>query len=238
VLRTSLVVLLKPGEAAMRMPVSTRGWLGLAVATSALTTAGCGGYRSSPGPDDPKAPAAVPGRTLSHEETLRWVDEHKAWRLARKTRPIWARQVAPEEVNREFQTADRVKEVAREGYWLCVGVAGEPWFQSKDKLEGKYEPKGEELKTFAFDAEPHTYRLYVPKASVRNWVAQVKGAGIEGFYVRPGYDPERPLYSPAGGFVVRDEVADPYREAPQDVWLVQEPLFLSTYEFVAGPSRE
>ena len=126
----------------------------------------------------------------------------------------------------------------REGYWLCVGVAGEPWFQSREKLEGKYEPGGEESRRFAFDDKPRTYRLYAPKESVRNWVAQVKGAGIEGFYVRPGYDPDRPLYSPAGGFVVRDEVEDPYRETPRDVWLVQEPLFKSTYEFVDRPARE
>ena len=67
----------------MRRPESTRGWLGVTVAMSALATAGCGGYPSTPGPADPKAPAADPGRTLTHEETLKWVDEHKAWRLAK-----------------------------------------------------------------------------------------------------------------------------------------------------------
>jgi hypothetical protein len=121
---------------------------------------------------------------------------------------------------------------------LCVGVAGEPWFQASDKLEGKYEPKGEEVKRFAFDDQPRTYRLYAPKASARNWVAEVKGPGIEGFYVRPNYDPEQPLYSPAGGFVVKDDVSDPYQDKPRDVWLVQEPLFKSTYEFVESPARE
>ena len=51
-----------------------------------------------------------------------------------------ARPVEPDEVGKEFQTADHVKEKARAGFWLCVGVAGEPWFQSLEKIEAKYEP--------------------------------------------------------------------------------------------------
>ena len=63
--------------------------------------------------------------------------------------------------------------------------------------------------------------------------------GIEGFSIRPGYDPERPLYSPAGGYVVKNDSPDPYRDNPKDVWLVQQPLFESTYEVlpVAEPKR-
>ena len=171
-------------------------------------------------------------RKLSHDETLHWIAEHKAWRLARKTRPIWARPVAPDEVGREFQTADHVKEVAREGFWLCVGVAGEPWFQAREKIDSKYEPAEEIRRAFSFDKGPQSYRVFKPRGDVRNWVAQVKGPDIEGFYVRPGYDPERPLYSPSGGYVVKDEVKDPYRDKPNDVWLIQQPLFKSTYELV------
>jgi len=178
------------------------------------------------------------GRKLSHDETLKWIADHKAWKLARKARPIWARPVERGEVGKEFQTADHVKEVAREGYWLCVGVAGEPWFQAHERILAKYEPGGEQARAFGFNAMPRKYKIFNPRGETRNWVAQVKGPGIKGFHVRPGYDPERPLYAPAGGFVVRDEVADPYREMPRDVWLVQEPLFKSTYEFVAGPARE
>ena len=150
----------------------------------------------------------------------------------RKTRPIWARPVAPDEVGREFQTADHVKEVAREGFWLCVGVAGEPWFQAREKIDAKYEPAEEICRVFTFDKGPQSYRVFKPRGDVRNWVAQVKGPDISGFYVRPGYDPERPLYSPSGGYVVKDEVKDPYSDKPGDVWLVQQSLFESTYELV------
>jgi hypothetical protein len=180
-----------------------------------------------------KAKSAVSEpRKLSHEETLDWIAKNKAWRLAKKTKPIWARPVQPDEVGKEFQTADHVKEKAKAGAWLCVGVAGEPWFQSLEKIEAKYEPGAQAAKTFEFDTKPLTYRIYKPKGTVRNWVAQVKGPGIAGFYIRPGYDPELSLYSPGGGYVVKNDVADPYRDKPRDVWLVQQSLFESTYELI------
>ncbi len=171
-------------------------------------------------------------RKLSHEETLRWVVAQKAWRRARKTKPIWARAVQAEEIGKKFQTADHAIEKARPGYWLCAGVAGEPWFQSLEKIEGKYEPSGDVVKKFGFDDKPRKYQIFKPKAATRNWVAQVRGPGIAGFFIRPNYDPAHPLYSPAGGYVVRDDVKDPYQAKPDDVWLVQQALFESTYEFI------
>ena len=184
-----------------------------------------------------KLPDSEP-RKLSHDETLEWISENKAWRLAKKTKPIWARLVEADEVGKEFQTADHVKEKARAGVWLCVGVAGEPWFQSLDKIEAKYDVGGPESKKFDFDTKRHTYRTYKPKGTARNWVAQVKGPGIAGFYIRPGYDPERPLYSPSGGYVVKNEAKDPYNDNPKDVWLVQQSLFDSTYELVRDRKPE
>jgi len=170
---------------------------------------------------------------LSHEETLQWIHQHRAWRRARKTKPIWARKVATDEIGREFQTADHVLETGREGYWLCVGVAGEPWFQKREKILAKYDHAGEETRQFAFDQRPRKYQIYKPQGDTRNWVAQVQSPDIEGFYIRPGYDPERPLYSPAGGWVVKDDVPDPYQDKPDDVWLVQPALFDSTYEVLS-----
>jgi hypothetical protein len=205
-----------------------------------LSRAGTPATPVSRASDDPPQAKPDEGRKLTHDETLKWISDNKAWRLARKTKPIWARPVAPEELGREFQTADHTKEKAREGYWLCVGIADEPWFQARDKIESKYEPDGEEAKKFGFDAQRRTYTKFKPKGKVRNWVAQVKGPGIEGFTIRPGYDPERPLYAPSGGYVVKDDVADPYTDKPKDVWLVQKALFESTYELIRDkpPSTE
>ncbi len=170
---------------------------------------------------------------LSHEQTLNWIRQQRAWRLARKTKPIWARAVEPDEIGKAYQTADRATEKAKEGYWLCVGVAGEPWFQKLEKIEAKYNRGGRESKQFSFDPRPHVYHVFEPQGDVRNWAAQVGGPEIEGFSIRPNYDMEHPLYSPAGGYVVKDYVPDPYRDKPDDVWLVQQPLFESTYEFLS-----
>jgi hypothetical protein len=178
--------------------------------------------------DEPKAASAR--KKLSHEETLDWIREHKAWRHARKTKPIWARELEPDEIGKSFSTADHADEVAREGYWLCVGVAGEPWFQKPAKVEEKYDESGTDEKQFSFDSASRTYRIFTPKEGARNWAAQIEGPNIQGFEIRPGYDMSHPLYSPAGGYVVTGDVDDPYTAQLDDVWLVQQPLFESTYE--------
>jgi hypothetical protein len=193
---------------------------------------GTSAQRSNQALENQKKTPPSAARTLSHEDTLRWIAENKAWRLARKTRPIWARPVELEEVGKEFQTADHIKEKARTDVWLCVGVAGEPWFQTLEKIGTKYERGGQESRAFDFDTKPRTYWKFQPRGTGRDWVAQVKGPGIAGFHIRPGYDPERPLYSPAGGYVVKEMVPDPYRDDPKDVWLVQQSLFESTYELI------
>ena len=171
-------------------------------------------------------------RRLGHDETLRWVREHHAWRLARRTRPIWARPVDDGEVGRTFATADHADEVARPGYWLSVGVCGEPWFQSAEAIASKYQRRSTEARRFAFDDRPRSYVELVPRTESRNWAACVDGPDIEGFYIQVGYDRDSPLYSPAGGYVVRDPAGDPYAGEPDDVWLVQRALFESTYDWV------
>ena len=221
-----------------RSPLARLCDLAIVLNALAIGSPGIGAQRTTKPAHHQKKKSETPGKKLSHEETLRWIAENKAWQLARKTRPIWARPVEAEEVGKEFQTADHVKEKARAGAWLCAGVAGEPWFQAIAKIEDKYERGGQETKAFEFDTKPRAYRKYRPKATTRNWVAQVKGPGIAGFSIRPGYDPERPLYAPSGGYVVKDDVANPYRDKPKDVWLVQQSLFESTYELVRERERE
>ena len=202
---------------------STNFVLWVLAATLGPSTIGCHGSKTTN--------KAKPMR-LSHEQALQWIHQHRAWRPAKKTKPIWARPVEPDEIGREFQTADHVSERAQEGYWLCVGVAEEPWFQKPEKIEAKYDRGGDEVKQFDFDRQPYTYHVYKPKGDVRNWVAQIKGPDIEGFYIKPSYDMDHPLYSPAGGYVVKGDVPDPYQDNPDDVWLVQQGLFESSYEFL------
>jgi hypothetical protein len=201
---------------------------GLILLTLAVSAGGCARSREEPSPQ---------GATeLTHEQTLEWIRENRAWRRARKVKPILVRAIDKDEVGKEFQTADRAVERAREGYVLCVGVAGEPWFQKAERVEARYDLAKEEAKQFSFDSRPRTYKVYRPKGDVRNWAAQVQGTWqgkeIQGFTIRPNYDVEHPLYSPAGGYVVCDDVADPYQGQAADVWLVQKALFESTYEWL------
>jgi hypothetical protein len=207
----------------------TSGAGGLLVALLAVAAPGCGGT----GTQKQEPEEAV---ELTHEQTLEWVRENRAWRRAHKVKPIFARPVERAEVGKEYQTADRAVERAREGYWLCAGVAGEPWFQKKERIDARYEPGRREDKKFAFDDRPHSYQVFKPKGDVRNWAAQVRGTWhgkkIKGFVIQANYDKEHPLAAPAGGYVVRDDTADPYRDRADDVWLVQEGLFDSTYELL------
>jgi hypothetical protein len=207
-----------------RLPIRSCGLLASLLLASAL---GCTG---------PGTQQTEKGIELTHEQTLDWVRQHRAWRMARKTKPIHARPVEAEEVGKEFQTADRAVERARAGYWLCVGVAGEPWFQTKERIDKRYTSSRHETKRFTFDSQPRDYQVFKPKGNVRNWAAQVKGTWkgrtITGFIIRASYDKEHPLASPAGGYVVRDYIPDPYADRDADVWLVQEALFESTYELL------
>jgi len=171
-------------------------------------------------------------RKLSHEQTLEWIGQNRSWQRAKKTKPMWVRPVEKEEIGKEFQTADHAIERAAEGYWLCVGLAGEPWLQLPKRIEARYDRGSAERKQFAFDTQPRNYHVYKPKGDIRNWVAQVKGPGIEGFFIKPNYDVDHPLYSPAGGYVVKDDVPDPYKDQANDVWLVQEAIFNNTYELI------
>jgi hypothetical protein len=192
-----------------------------------VTASGCG---------SPRDKTAEEPMELTHEQTLQWIRDNRAWKQARKVKPIRVRHLDKNEIGKEFQTADQAIERGQEGFVLCVGVAGEPWFQREDKVKTRYELVGMEETKFSFDRESHTYQIYKPKDDTLNWAAQVQGKFrfrvIDKFSVRPNYDMEHPLVSKAGGYVVRDDAPDPYKEDVPDVWLVQQVLFESTYEFV------
>lgn len=181
-------------------------------------------------------PEAERAMELTHEQTLKWIQDNNAWRPARKVKPILVRAVGKDEIGKAFQTADRAVERAQEEFALCVGVAGEPWFQKMDRVVARYDLAGEREEQFPFDTERYTYKVYRPKDNVRNWVAQVKGEWqgrpIAGFTIRPKYDMDHPLYAPAGGYVVRDDAPDPNADSQAGVWLVQQALFESTYELL------
>jgi hypothetical protein len=120
----------------------------------------------------------------------------------------------------------------RPGRWLGVGVATSALAKAGS---GGYQsaPNPNDPTTPTADAG-----LTLTREETHHGVAERReGTGIKGSYVRPGCDPKRPLCAPAGGFIVRKEFVQPSRDKPRKVWLLQEPLFKSTYESAVYPAR-
>lgn len=160
---------------------------------------------------------------------MAWITANRAWRRAHKCAPIHARPVEPDEAGGKVRTVDHVEEVLRTGSWLCVGVEGEPWQQLPDRVTARYEFERRELRQFSFDSVARAYQVLTPRPEITNWAAQVRDPEIDGFSIRPGYDPSLVLRSKPGGYVLKRDVGDPYRDAPDDVWLVQQSIFEKTY---------
>ena len=73
---------------------STVAGLTCLLAVAGVLVCGCSKRSSSNG--------ETPMR-LSHEQTLDWIQQHRAWRLAKKVKPIWARALRADEIGRPFQ---------------------------------------------------------------------------------------------------------------------------------------
>jgi predicted acylesterase/phospholipase RssA len=171
---------------------------------------------------------------LTHDETLEWVRQNKRlWRRVQKTKSIYARAVDPDEQDKQFHTAEGTTQWPQDGYWLTVGIIGEPWFQKKDRLEARYEYAGVKTMQFDFDDRAREYQVYKPKGDVFNWAMQVDdGDHIASFTFRPSYDPDQPLMAPAGAYLVTESspIAPEDLAKVKDIWLVQQAIFKSTYE--------
>jgi hypothetical protein len=171
---------------------------------------------------------------LSHEQTLEWIRQNRAWRRARRTQSIYARPTEPDEQDKVFHTLERTRQQPRTGHWLCVGSEQEAWFQEKERLDRRYEQTSEVTKQFPFDERPFRYHVFKPRSDVYNWTAQVQGPGVASFSFRLSFDPTQLSICPAGTYVVMNDTPDPYRDELKDVWVVAKPLFEKTYEKLQG----
>jgi predicted acylesterase/phospholipase RssA len=178
---------------------------------------------------------------LSHEETLEWIRQNRSlWRRVKKTQSIDARAIQPDELDKDFHTAEGTTQRPQPGYWLSVGIIGEPWFQKKDRLEARYEHAGVKTMKFDFDDRPREYQVYKPKEDVFNWAIQIKdGDRIASLTFRASYDPKQPLMAPAGAYVVTEDSPSPPDDPAhvKDIWLVQQAIFESTYEAVSASAQ-
>jgi hypothetical protein len=143
----------------------------------------------------------------------------RRWFHARKTRPIWVKQLtAAQRVN----TLEGEEDVPA-GTFLCRGEAGDLWPQAQERLEAKYEAAG----------EPDTdgWRKYVPRPDNEGvMAAQVDHE----FAIEAEWGT---LQGKPGDYVLKN-YSDRDVAAPDDVWVVDQGLFKATYAPVAAPRPE
>lgn len=147
----------------------------------------------------------------SNQKILAEADAGRLWFHARKTRPIWAKQLdRPQRV----QTIEGTEQVPA-GTYLCRGEAGDTWPQAPDRLADKYEAIDE------IDADG--WQKYRPRPD---------GQGVMAAQIPHAFTVEAQwglLRGKAGDYLVKNyayrDVAD-----PKDVWIVDQQLFAATYE--------
>ena len=141
-------------------------------------------------------------------------DAAKGWFHARKTRPIWAKQL---EAAQTVKTLEGEEQVAA-GNYLCKGEAGDIWPQSEKNLLTRYSATDEVV--------DDGWRKYQPRPDTQGVMAtQIDHT----FEVQATWGR---LAGKPGDFLVKNfqDRETPY---PADVWIVDHTLFRQTYESVA-----
>jgi hypothetical protein len=137
------------------------------------------------------------------------------WFHAKKTRPIWARQLTADETVRTLEGTEKVSA----GDFLCRGEAGDVWPQKAAALEKryaltdevsddgwrKYAPRPEAQGAMAVEV-PHAFEVHA------SWG---KLSGKPGDYLLKNFEDRDALY-------------------PHEVWIVDHALFEATYDAVAN----
>jgi hypothetical protein len=166
--------------------------------------AGCGksGTTEDKMTSDVEQPANV------NKAILDEVNAAAAWFHAKKTAPLWAKQLDEDQT---VETLEGPVE-AKAGDCLCRGAAGELWPQRSERLSKKYDSTDE------VDADG--FRKYLPKSEVM--AAQVDHP----FQVKTSWGD---LEGESGDFILKS-FEDKEVEYPDSVWIVEKKLFADTYE--------
>jgi hypothetical protein len=150
-----------------------------------------------------------------NERLLAEVNRAGAWFHARKTRSIWAKKIDSDQTVHTLEG----KLKAKSGDFLCRGEAGEIWPQKETALESKYSP------TTVVDGDG--WRKYDPRPDAEGILAaQVNHP----FKLKATWG----ILSGKAGDYVAKNLRDRDVAYPEDVWVVDQKLFLATYE----PGRE
>lgn len=149
----------------------------------------------------------------ANQQLLDEVNATGAWFRARKTKPIWARQVDQDATVETLEGTETIKA----GDFLCRGVANELWPQSAERLYAKYDETDE--------IDEDGWRKYIPNPDT---------AGVLAARVDRKFSVVAPwgtLTGKPGDYLVKD-YSSKDAEYPEDVWIVDAQLFDATYAVV------
>ena len=158
-------------------------------------------------------PTPPPETHMFDRPNLNLLDEANragGWFHAKKTRPIWAKVVEQPQV---VQTLEG-EETVQPGHVLCRGEAGELWPQTAEQLARRYSPTAE--------LDFGGWRKHLPHPDAQGVMAiQIPHA----FHVIATWGK---LSGKPGDYLLKNfqDRNEPY---PDDVWIVDQKLFLATY---------
>ena len=161
---------------------------------------------------------ATSDRMPANREILDEVNRAGSWFRAKKSRPIWVRRVLEDQTLETLEGVERV----RQGDYVCRGENGDVWPQSAAELERKYRA------TATVDAdgwqmyEPHPDNQGVLAAQIDHSFTVVSLWGN--------------LHGKQGDFIVKN-YHEKDTDYPEDVWIVDQDLFRSTYSAGIGTMK-
>ncbi len=135
------------------------------------------------------------------------------WVHAKKTRPIWARQVDAAQTVRTLEGEEQVAA----GHFLCRGEAGDIWPQTEDTLLKRY--------TATDEVTIDGWRKYHPHPDAQGVMATPIDHPFE-VHATCGT-----LRGKAGDYLLKNS-QDRETPYPADVWVVDRALFGETYQAV------
>lgn len=166
---------------------------------------------------DSKPPATVPVVTSApaspNAALLDEMNASPAWFHAKKTRPIWTKELTADE---QVQTLEGL-ETVKAGHYLCRGEAGDIWPQTKEQLDKRY--------TATEETSSDGWTKYNPRADAQ---------GVMAVQVNHAFDVETSwgqLKGKPGDYLVKN-FQDRETKYPADVWIVDQKLFGETYATV------
>lgn len=139
------------------------------------------------------------------------VNRGRVWFHARKTRPIWTKQLTQPET---VQTLEGPESVPA-GTYLCRGDAGDIWPQTEERLLTKYS------RTTQLDED-----------GWQRWDPKPDAAGVMAAQVPHVFQVQAQwglLSGKPGDYLIKNYV-DRSIQYPTDIWIVDQTLFNATYE--------